>query len=669
MIHAGRTEAYTDAGGTVRPYGEHAVIVDVDTVWQAHRLAATIERALMERPALAPAPGPPAGVDDVVVGLRSVVVRLADGAPPVGDWVRWLVHDVLGSLRAGGVGHPDRGRHPGAEPDDRWRATGPGGAGTTQDVQENHEVLGWREARTVTIPVAFDGPDLDELARSIGRRPDDVVAMVTGAELVVAFVGFAPGFPYLVGLPDILAAVERRATPRTRVPAGSFAIGGGFAGIYPESSPGGWHLLGRTSLRLFDPGAHPPCLLQPGDRVRLVDPGDPGDPARRPVRGPTTTADRRRRTPAVDVLMAARRSATVERAGTLTLIQDTGRAGAARWGVPRAGPADPDAFMLANLLVGNEPHAPCIEWAGEGPGLRFDAPAHAAVVSAPGATLDARLDGLPVASGTVIPVSAGQYLELGPPQGAARAYLAVGGGIRALSAGADVVAAAAADVVAAAADADVVASTFNGSLATDVTTTLGPPRLNRGMRLILGDLTHPRSHLLPVAPPIRDRATSGRRTIGSHANGDPFRTVRIIPGPHGVDDATESGLARGRWRVQPESNRMGVRLAPDDHRAPLPSPLPSQSFPTGIPSLPMVLGAVQVPPDGRPIILLPDHATVGGYPVAGVVASVDRTIVGQLVPGESVRFVWISLEEADDLARRHRSLLSSRIVGRYPITE
>ncbi|MDA8366255.1 MAG: carboxyltransferase domain-containing protein [Actinomycetota bacterium] len=668
MIHTGGTHTRTDASGTVRPYGELAVIVDVDTVWQAHRLAAAIDRALVERHALAPAPGPSTGVDDVVVGLRCVVVRLADGAAPVGDWVRWLVHDVIGSLGADSVGPPDPGRPPGAEPDDRWRATGPGGAGTTRDVEEHHEVQGWREARTVTIPVAFDGPDLDELARSIGRRPDDVVAMVTGAELVVAFVGFAPGFPYLVGLPDVLAAVERRATPRTRVPAGSFAIGGGFAGIYPESSPGGWHLLGRTSLRLFDPGAHPPCLLQPGDRVRLVDSGDSGDSgdsASQPVRGPVTTADRRRRTPAVDVPMAARRSVTVQRAGTLALIQDTGRAGAARWGVPRAGPADPDAFVLANLLVGNEPHAPGIEWAGEGPGLRFDAPAHAAVVSAPGATLSARLDGLPVAVGTVIPVSAGQFLELGPPQGAARAYLAVGGGIRALAAGRDVLAPAASGT-------DVLASTFNGSLASDVTTTLGPPPLSTGMRLILGDPTHPRSHLLPVAAALQDRATNGSGANGSGASGAPLRTVRIIPGPHGVDDATGSELARQRWCVQPEANRMGVRLAPAHDGAPPPSlslSLPSLSLPTRIPSLPMVLGAVQVPPDGRPIILLPDHATVGGYPVVGIVASVDRAIVGQLTPGVNVRFVWVSLDEAADLTRRHRSLLSSRVVGRYPIAE
>ena len=83
----------------------------------------------------------------------------------------------------------------------------------------------------------------------------------------------------------------------------------------------------------------------------------------------------------------------------------------------------------------------------------------------------------------------------------------------------------------------------------------------------------------------------------------------------------------------------------------------------------MVLGAVQVPPDGRPIILLPDHATVGGYPVVGVVASVDRAIVGQLVPGVNVRFVWTSLEEAANLARRHRSLLLALVVGRYPIAD
>ena len=95
----------------------------------------------------------------------------------------------------------------------------------------------------------------------------------------MALLGFAPGFPYLIGLPPSLAGIPRRATPRPSVPAGSVALGGGFASVYPQSSPGGWMILGRTSTRLFDPHRPPFALLRPGDTVRFsVATGGPGEP-------------------------------------------------------------------------------------------------------------------------------------------------------------------------------------------------------------------------------------------------------------------------------------------------------------------------------------------------------------------------------------------------------
>ncbi|MBB5015794.1 5-oxoprolinase subunit PxpB [Rehaibacterium terrae] len=127
-------------------------------------------------------------------------------------------------------------------------------------------------ARSIEIPVRYggeDGPDLDAVARDSGLSPDEVVARHTAGDYHVALLGFAPGFPYLLGL-DPMLALPRLATPRQRVPAGSVAIGGAQTGIYPRESPGGWRIIGRTPLVLFDPLRDPPALLAPGDRVRFV---------------------------------------------------------------------------------------------------------------------------------------------------------------------------------------------------------------------------------------------------------------------------------------------------------------------------------------------------------------------------------------------------------------
>jgi len=121
----------------------------------------------------------------------------------------------------------------------------------------------------VEIGVRYDGSDLAEVARLTGLSPAEVVARHTNAEYLVAFIGFAPGFAYLVGGDERLA-VPRRAEPRQRVPAGSVGIAGPYTGIYPRESPGGWHLVGRTDTVMFDPEREPPARLAPGDHVRLV---------------------------------------------------------------------------------------------------------------------------------------------------------------------------------------------------------------------------------------------------------------------------------------------------------------------------------------------------------------------------------------------------------------
>ncbi|HWG98218.1 MAG TPA: allophanate hydrolase subunit 1, partial [Pilimelia sp.] len=123
--------------------------------------------------------------------------------------------------------------------------------------------------RSVTVPVRYDGADLADVARLTGLTEREVVALHSGADATVAFCGFAPGFAYLAGLPAALR-VPRLATPRAAVPAGAVAVAEEYTGIYPRPSPGGWRILGRTAVRLWDPRRAEPALLTPGTRVRFV---------------------------------------------------------------------------------------------------------------------------------------------------------------------------------------------------------------------------------------------------------------------------------------------------------------------------------------------------------------------------------------------------------------
>ena len=132
---------------------------------------------------------------------------------------------------------------------------------------------GYEPTEVVTIPVTYDGTDLEAVASALGLSPEEVVALHTEATYTVAFMGFSPGFPYLVaekaGVVEKLLGLPRLETPRTEVPPGAVAVAAGYCGVYPRSSPGGWNLLGRTEVVLFDAERDPPALLEPGVHVRF----------------------------------------------------------------------------------------------------------------------------------------------------------------------------------------------------------------------------------------------------------------------------------------------------------------------------------------------------------------------------------------------------------------
>lgn len=200
---------------TVLPYGDRALLVEVGDT----------ERVLAWVDALAEAA--PAGVADVVPAAETVLVVAEDGA------------DVAALRVALAAVRPPAGR-----------AVADAGA-------------------VLEVPVAYDGPDLEEVARLTGLAADAVVRAHTAATWRVAFGGFVPGFGYLVG-GDPRLRVPRRDVPRTVVPTGAVALAGPYTGVYPRESPGGWQLIGRTDLALWDPDRDPPALLRPGTRVRFV---------------------------------------------------------------------------------------------------------------------------------------------------------------------------------------------------------------------------------------------------------------------------------------------------------------------------------------------------------------------------------------------------------------
>lgn len=279
----------------------------------------------------------------------------------------------------------------------------------------------------------------------------------------------------------------------------------------------------------------------------------------------------------------------VVRAGPLTTVQDRGRAGWAHVGVPPSGAVDPRAYELGALLVGNASGAAALETTLAGPSLRFAAPALVAVT---GGVADVSVSGRTAAMNVALHVQAGDVVEVGRCRRGVRAYVSVRGGIEA-------------------------ACTL-GSRSTDLLTGLGPPPLRDGDELKLGPepSTRPRDDLVTEAIPSES-------------------VLRVTLGPRDDRFAADAldVLVSQVWRIDPASNRVGVRL----QGPPLMRADESELLSEGV-----VTGALQVPPAGQPIVLLNDHPTTGGYPVLAVVREADLPVAGQLAPGAAVRFALAS---------------------------
>ena len=523
------------------PAGDAGLLLESDI--PAVRLAAAITEA-----------GLP-GVIDVVPGQRAVLVITIPGSWDPGGLV-----SVIGAL-------------PIREPDSS-------------------------QAPAVEIPAVYDGPDLGEVARLAGMTVGEVIEAHSQGDYTVAWLGFSPGFGYLTGLDRRLASVPRLASPRPKVPAGSVAIAGGMTAVYPSASPGGWRLIGRTAVRMWDPDRDPPSLLAPGRRVRFraAQAGLGGGQGAADPRGHAALAAQSGTVPAGPYLR-------VVRPGPLATVQDLGRPGFAAVGVAGSGAADVASLVQANMLAGNPAGAACIELTFGRATLRCSGACTLATAGAP-ASVTLRTDpGMPASQrrfGAAFEVPDGGLVSIGPPEAGLRTYVSVTGGIA--------------------------TPAMLGSRSADLLASIGGP-LEAGAILPVGAASvwtsEASAGLAHARVPARGQVTKLRILAGPRQDWFAANALSILCGPG--------------YTVSPASNRTGLRLD---------GPPVLRSGDAELPSEGLVTGSLQVPPEGRPILLLADHPTVGGYPVLAVVASADIGLAGQLRPGDRIRFAAVGTAEA-----------------------
>jgi KipI family sensor histidine kinase inhibitor len=476
--------------------------------------------------------------------------------------------------------------------------------------------------RSVEIPTCYGGqygPDLPFVAEHNHLTEDEVVAIHTSGAYRVFLMGFIPGFTYLGGMSPRIAT-PRLQTPRTSIPAGSVGIAQQQTGIYSVESPGGWQLIGRTPARLFDPFRTPPTLVEPGDAITFVAVDERRyrqleERARSEVRSPRAEV-RTSESPTPDAgpvpPEGERGQAAIEvlDAGALTTVQDLGRYGFQRYGVPVSGAMDAFALRIANLLVGNLEGAAALELTITGPQLLF---LDNAVIAVAGADMQPRVDHLAAPTWQAFSVSKDAVLSFRGLRAGARAYLAIAGGI----------------------DVPVVLRSRSTYLRSHFGGFEGRA-LRPGDRLSRG--------AVPETIEARQMPTSWLPTyLASHR-------VRVVLGPQDAAFTSRGvqTLLSSAYTIGSQSDRMGYRLEGPriEHRT------GADIVSDGTPA-----GAVQVAGDGMPLLLLADRGTTGGYAKIATIISVDLPRLAQSQPGDRVFFDAVSVSEAHDALRRQDTFL------------
>jgi KipI family sensor histidine kinase inhibitor len=464
------------------------------------------------------------------------------------------------------------------------------------------------EGETIEIPVCYGGafgPDLDFVANHAQISREAVIERHSAPAYRVYMLGFMPGFPYLGGLQKELET-PRLTTPRVKIPVGSVGIAGKQTGVYPVESPGGWQIIGRTPVQLFDPDREEPTLIKPAQKVKFV---------------PISEADfyaleEKNQAKNIRKTGSQPEGIRILQPGFATTIQDKGRHGYRKYGIPVSGAMDESAMACANLLVGNAVDAACIEVTFAGPVIKFE---ESMAIALTGADLSPTINGGFVEMNRTLYVNRGEVLRFGVLRSGFRTYIAFEGGI----------------------DVPLKLS----SKSTDLKSRIGG---------IDGDVLQAGDVLRNGI--IRRKFPSGIRRLPAawcrKSSEGGYEVIRVVKGPE-YKAFTEEGLntfETALFSVTAKSDRMGIRL----------SGLNIEHLEgADILSSGLCAGTIQVAGDGQPIVLMSDCQTTGGYTRIGCVVSVDLGKMAQMKPGDKVQFEWIEIEDAQRLRKEFEEGLSA----------
>jgi len=446
----------------------------------------------------------------------------------------------------------------------------------SEEAQTNRKGQAWQvQGPILELPMRYDGPDLADVAAEMGLSIEDLVAAHQATTWRAAFCGFAPGFYYMIA-DDERFNVSRRSVPRTAVPAGSVALGGPYCGIYPQESPGGWHIIGNTDLVLWDSQRSPASLIQPGQLLRFVK-SEASHPA--PIRTPDKA------TTGLHI-----RSAVMP-----VLLQDEGRQKVAALGVSRSGALDRRALHLANEMVGNQRELAALEIRLGPTRISTDLPVTLALTGAASeVSIHSPIRGL-VSVDVSLPfaLDPGEELTIALPRRGVCSYLARRGGFG--------------------------SAPELGSQSRDTLAHLGPEPLNSGDVVELGD------HL-----PIGAVASSPVTQPALPAAGDVVELeVTLGPRTEWFDEASVRTFLSTEWEVGAALSRVGMRLS---------GPVLTRAIKGELPSEGVIAGSIQVVGAGLPLVFLADHPVTGGYPVIATLTPAALERISQVPPGAKLRF-------------------------------
>jgi KipI family sensor histidine kinase inhibitor len=458
-------------------------------------------------------------------------------------------------------------------------------------------------ARTITIPVCYEdqefAPDLEKVALHAKLSKEEVIKLHSSSDYLIYMMGFLPGFPYLGGM-DPRLETPRLETPRTKIPAGSVAIGGAQTGLYPVESPGGWNIIGRTPLRLFDVERKPFFLYEAGDKIRFL---------------PITREEFENFDESLWLAQVAGKSeASIETSdnaadskevyecgggikilepGLLTSIQDSGITGFQKYGIGQSGAMDQTSFALANQICGNEKNAACLETTLAGPSIRFVTACDFAITGA--VFENATLDGMRIEMNKKISAKAGSLLSCGFASKGLRSYIAFSGGL-------------------------LVPKVFRSS-STNLKSKIGGymgRKLQADDQLAIG-INKKNPLLVP----------DNKSTEGFTENKDVLLLDCIKSSQFDFfQEKIVKKFTDSIYTVSAESDRMGIRFTGPG----------LECGKTDIISDAIPFGAVQITSAGLPVVMAADRQTTGGYAKIACVKKSAMYRLAQALPGTKVRF-------------------------------